>query len=133
MTRYFIDTCVWRDFLEEGKYKEETSRFFNVVMENRDEIIFCEEIMYEMRKRYSMKEIEDMFLIFKMIGLLKLVRKSEKQMEQAYALVRERSLPYPDCLFAILARDNDAILVTQDKHFKLLIDIVDVKGPSEFP
>jgi len=43
----------------------------------------------------------------------------------------KRNLPKGDVLHALIARDNKAILVTLDKHFKKLLDIVESKRPQD--
>ncbi|MBN1376781.1 PIN domain-containing protein [Candidatus Woesearchaeota archaeon] len=44
---------------------------------------------------------------------------------------RKINIPKNDVLHAILARDNNAILVTRDKHFYKLAEKIIVKKPEE--
>ncbi|MBI3026645.1 PIN domain-containing protein [Candidatus Woesearchaeota archaeon] len=48
---------------------------------------------------------------------------TEKQREEAKKIAEERNVPAGDALHAIIARDNDLILVTRDSHFRKLEDI----------
>ena len=50
---------------------------------------------------------------------------------EADKISKERRVLLGDALHAIIARDNDAILVSQDKHFQLLKDVVYVKRPEQ--
>ena len=54
------------------------------------------------------------------------------QKESALKVSIKRKAPKGDVLHALIARDNEAILITQDKHFRKLKDIVLVKKPEDF-
>ena len=54
-----------------------------------------------------------------------------KQREEAKKIAKERDVPAGDALHAIVARDNDLILVTRDRHFRKLEDISKHYKPEE--
>ena len=56
---------------------------------------------------------------------------SDKQREEAKKIAEEREVPKGDVIHAILARDNNAILISRDKHFQLLKDICEVMKPED--
>ncbi|MBS3110269.1 PIN domain-containing protein [Candidatus Woesearchaeota archaeon] len=56
---------------------------------------------------------------------------TEKQTGKAKDLSSKRKVPKADALHAVLARDNKAVLVTLDKHFKKLSDISKPKRPQD--
>lgn len=56
---------------------------------------------------------------------------SESQAKEAAILCKQRKVAFGDALHAILARDNNAIMVTRDKHFLGLADIAEVKKPED--
>ena len=54
-----------------------------------------------------------------------------EQIDAACKLMQQRSIPKGDALHAILARDNNALLISRDKDFQKLKDIVKVYAPEE--
>ena len=46
-------------------------------------------------------------------------------------IASQKNIPKKDILHALIARDNNAIMIATDKHFEKLIDIVEVKKPKE--
>ena len=55
----------------------------------------------------------------------------QKNNQEADKIIKERNLPLGDVLHTLLARDNNLILVTRDKHFKELTDISKFYKPEE--
>lgn len=135
--RYFLDTCIWRDFYEDrcgtggrplGKY---AAKLVMKILLNKDVIIFNDIIVDELGKKFDLDEIQEMFAILSAIGTLARVELSLDQVKEANRLGLERGIPVSDATHAISARENDAILVSQDKHFQVLSDIVSVKRPED--
>ena len=56
---------------------------------------------------------------------------TKEQRDEAKKIAEERYLPPGDALHAILARDNNLIMITRDKHFKKLGDIAPHYKPEE--
>ena len=56
---------------------------------------------------------------------------TKTQGDEAIKIANERKLPYGDVLHSIIARDNNLILVTRDRHFKELQDISKSYKPEE--
>jgi predicted nucleic acid-binding protein len=54
-----------------------------------------------------------------------------RQVDEARRISRDRSVSRGDALHAVLARDNNAIIITRDKHFEVLYDIVKSLKPEE--
>lgn len=54
-----------------------------------------------------------------------------KQKTEAKKIAQERALPPGDVLHAIIARDNNLVLITRDKHFKQLEDITPYHKPED--
>ena len=57
---------------------------------------------------------------------------TEKQFRKAKDLALKRNIPKRDALHALIARDNKAVLITLDKHFQYLRDIVKIERPQNF-
>ena len=81
--------------------------------------------------KYSKEEISTIFSIIFNLDLLVKVLISKEQAKEATILCKKRKVPFGDALHAILARDNKAIMVTRDKHFKKLKDIAEIKKPED--
>ena len=54
-----------------------------------------------------------------------------EQIKEAATLSEEKKVPFGDAVHAILARDNNAIMVTRDHHFSKLKECIIVKKPEE--
>ncbi len=55
----------------------------------------------------------------------------KNQLKEASVLCKKRNVAFGDALHSILAKDNNAIMITRDKHFLNLLDIVIIKKPEE--
>jgi len=122
--RYYIDTCVWIDFIEGHEYAEEI--FFKAIHD--EDTILVSDLMSKEFLRY--KEYSGIHLLITLLESKKLIEHVNThafQDQEAITLSDKKNVPKPDALHAILARDNNAILITKDKHFKSLIDICRVK------
>lgn len=134
--KYYIDACIWRDFHEnrEDKFRplgEWAFRFFRMVKENKHFILYSNLTVDELSKDFNKKQIEEIFKIISEVGLLQKVELNKQQFQEAAKLKKERNLPFGDCLHAIIARDNDAIMVTRDIHFEEIQDIVKSYKPED--
>lgn len=134
--RYYLDTGIWRDYFENRSDRfrplgEWAFTFIKKVIQNKDLILYSDFVITELRVSYSDKQIKNIFEIASELGLLLKVDISKPQVKAAAKLAKERVVAFGDALHAILARDNKAIMVTRDKHFYNLKDIVDIKKPEE--
>jgi len=133
--KYYVDTSIWRDYYEDRKDKlkplgEFAFEFFRKVKLNADKIFYSDLIIEELNIAYNEKEIKEIFNIIEEENLLEKVEISKNQVKEALELKRKLQIPFGDALHAILAKDNNAILVTRDEHF-LKIDFVNVKNPED--
>ena len=137
MTRYYFDTCIWRDFYEDrfgpkgrplGKY---ATALFMKILKNKDIVLFSEIIIRELKTDYTQVEINNALKFIFIHGILRKVEVPKESQIEAEKISKKRNLPAADVLHAILARNNKAILVSQDNHFKKLKDIAEVKKPEK--
>jgi predicted nucleic acid-binding protein len=135
MLCYYLDTSIWLDFLEnrnepnlqKGKYAK---LLIEKVVANSLKIIYSEIISKELRAQgYQTFELD--FLFLKLKGILYCSDVENRQIGKAKDLAEKRGIPFLDALHALIARDNKAIMVTRDTHFRLLRDIVDCRKPEE--
>lgn len=85
-----------------------------------------------LKRRFSDEVIEkELFRPLRKVGVLEEADVSKKQMDEARKLASEKKVPVGDALHAILARDNNAVLVSRDAHCDMLQNIVPVCKPEE--
>ena len=126
--KYFVDTLIWRDYYENRKDRfrpigEWAFEFFKIAIRTNSLILYSDIIEKELGKDYNPKEIADILKIITKTELLKRIEIIPKQFKEAAILSKNRKVPFGDALNAILARDNNAILVSRDHHFEELKDI----------
>lgn len=134
--KYYLDAAIWRDFHENredkfGPLGEWAFDLFRKIRETKSKALYSDLVVDELSKDFNQDEIKEIFKIMSDENLLEKVEMKKEQFQEAARLKRELKIPFGDCLHAIIARDNDAIMVTRDQHFELLQDIVDVKKPEE--
>lgn len=136
--RFFLDTCIWRDFYENrsskagkplGKYATE---LFMKILDKQYKILYSETLLWELNKDYNKNETKDMLNFLLICKVLVKVEIKKTEFLEAKKLAKERNIPFVDCINAIQARNHKAIMVSQDKHFfENLSDIVKTARPEE--
>lgn len=138
MTKYLIDTCVWRDFYQNRQSKtgnplgEYAAKLIMKIWKNRYKIIFSDALIWELKIDINGEKIIEMINIFILTNKLNKIPIKKEEYKEAKKLAEERNIPTIDCLNAIHARNHNAILISQDKHyFKKLFDITKPKRPQD--
>lgn len=134
MTRYYIDTCIWRDYLEnrEDRFRplgQWALSLFQMIEENDEKLLYSDIVLDELRERFSNTQINELFRSFE--TSVEKVNVTQEQTREASLLNQIRKTGFADALHAVLARDNDAILITRDEHFYDLADIAPIKKPED--
>jgi len=135
---YYIDTCIWRDHYE-NRYSPQgkplgnyATKLFTKIMKDKVTIIFSNHIVYELKKAFAPEEIEEMFQILFLMKILKKTEITKENWEEAKKMAQERGVSKSDSLHAILARNNNAILITQNlKDFEKFSDMITIKRPED--
>jgi predicted nucleic acid-binding protein len=133
VTRYYLDTSIWRDL-----HENRTDRFrplgewaFELIRKIREErhiILYSDAVVDELTKYFE--KVDKIFGLAMEANILLKVDITKEQITEAVNLRKKLQIPHKDCLHAILARDNDAILVTRDRDFEK-INFVMIKKPEE--
>jgi len=133
--RYYIDTSIWMD-LYEGRngYNNEplgeyAFKLFSNIKLKGGRIVISYFLLQELNRYYTSDEINSMLMPF--LGIIDNIPISQTQYEQARIIADERGIPKGDVLHAIVARDNNFILITRDNHFRNLRDISQSYAPEE--
>lgn len=135
MKRYYLDTCIWRDYFENRSDRfrplgEWAFRLIKRIIEENGFFVISNHLLNELSKEYSLEELEDLFDIVPKNLIFKINCKKE-QTDEAFELKNKMNIPFGDALHWILSRDSNAVLISRDKHFYELQDIVIVKKPEE--
>jgi predicted nucleic acid-binding protein len=137
MARYYIDTCIWRDFLEDRISIERkpigdiATKFLIKIFRKKDTILYSDLTIIELEKNYSIDEIENILKIASIISNIEKIDTREEEHKDAQYLSYLKEVPLQDALHAILARRESAILITRDKHFNKLKDIAEIWLPED--
>ena len=135
MNKYYADTSIWIDLYEDRKgfNNEKLGDYaldlFYFIIDKNHKLIISDMLIKELGINYTTAQINGMMMIYG--NLIEKVKITTKQRDEAKKLSLERNLPYGDALHAIIARDNNLILVTRDNHFKKLTDISKYYKPEE--
>jgi predicted nucleic acid-binding protein len=115
--KYYFDTCIWMDFLYE-RSKVVVERVFRLLLNH--EIIVSELIMAELERHKSTLNLVE-------LKNVKWVHSSEEQRKIAIDISKKKDVPFGDVLHAIIAKENNAVILTRDKHFLKLRDVFDIE------
>src|SRR3989338_3461557 len=133
-TKYYIDTAIWRDLHENRKDKsrnlgELAFEFFKKIRTNKEKIVYSDFIVEELSHAYDKQTVDK--LLKGASDLLEKAEINEGQLKEAADLSKEHNIPLGDAVHGILARDNNAVMVTRDHHFRKLKDKIAIKKPEE--
>ena len=133
--KYYLDTSIWLDFFENRNEPnlpkgEWAHKLLNKITQNNDRIIYSDNTIYELSIiGYPTYELDSILQPLKPILIF--VESTEKEISKAKDISLKRNIPKRDALHALIARDNKSILVTLDRHFQKLSDIIKIKGPQD--
>ena len=132
--KYYIDTAIWRDLHENRSDRfrplgDWAFELFKKIRKDKGKILYSNLIIDELSIAYNKEIIKKLFEDIS--ELLEKVEIKKEQIKEAKKLNKELKIPFGDVLHGILARDNNAIMITRDHHFEELQGMVDVKKPEE--
>lgn len=110
-----VDSSGWLEYLAEGK----NAKLFAPALEKTDELIVSTINLYEIYKKILLEKDEHSAL--QVVGLMqqaKVVEVNSTIAIQAAKFSFEQKIPLADSLIYITARQNNAIVWTQDVDFK---------------
>jgi rRNA-processing protein FCF1 len=134
MAKFYLDACIWRDYYENRSDKfrplgEWAIAFLNHALETDALILISDAVLSELERYYDTETLKLIMEPFK--GSIRFVSRTRRQSAEAAKMCKERKVPFGDALHAIVARDEKAVLVSRDRHFFELVDVVQVRAPEE--
>ena len=129
--RYYLDTSIWLDYYEKrGKNGEEAVKLILKIMERQRVVCFSDYHTIELKRlNYNLDQIAEMLKIVKP-HLLRRIHLQRHHSRISRQLASQRSIPPGDALHALLAKENDATLISRDADFEKLKDICETKKPE---
>jgi predicted nucleic acid-binding protein len=132
--KYYLDTSIWLDYFKNRKDKfrplgDWAHKLLSMIEEANQTVLISELVMIELEKHLPLKKATEFLSLYR--NLIVQVDTTKRQLREAKRIASIRDLSRQDVLHAILARDNDAILITRDHHFEELRDIATIMKPEE--
>ncbi len=133
-SKYYIDTSIWRDLHENRKDKsknlgELAFESLKRIRTNKEKIIYSDFVVEELSSAYDKQTINK---LFKGVSeALEKVEINESQLKEAADLSKKLNIPFGDAIHGVLARDNSAVMITRDRHFRKLKDKITIKKPED--
>ena len=132
--KYYIDTAIWRDLHENRKDKstnlgELAFEAIKKIRMNKEKILYSDFVFEELSHAYDEQTINKLFKDAS--ELLEKVKIDEGQFKEAADLSKKLNIPLGDAVHGVLARDNNAVMVTRDRHFRKLKDKITIKKPED--
>ncbi len=133
--KIYIDSNIWLDFwldrilnlLPAGHYAK---NLLDRVISCEFTIILSDFIFKELETNIKI-DVSERMNAFKTINKLTVTDVTKQIFFDAKKLAKERSIPISDAVHALMARQEGAILVSRDKHFKEVEDLIEVRLPEE--
>lgn len=132
--KYYVDTAIWRDLHENRKDKnkqlgELAFESFKKIRANKEKIVYSDFVVEELSRAYDKQTIDK---LFKGVSeALEKVEINDRQLKEAADLSKELKIPFGDAVHGVLAKDNRAVMITRDRHFRKLKDKITVKKPED--
>ena len=119
-----VDTSAWIEYLKRTSHpivKEiESALLFNTAA-------ICQLVLAELIQ--GSKSEKEIALIMDLVLVVKVLKESESTWQQAGFLAnklrkRGKTISLIDCYLAVLAKENKTIILTLDKHFSTIADLL---------
>ena len=115
-----VDSSGWLEYLADSK----NAKLFAPVIEKTDELVISTINLYEVYKKILLEKDENFAI--QVIGLMqqaKIIEVNSSIAIQSAKLSYEQKIPMADSLIYITAKQNNAIVWTQDADFKSLDNV----------
>ena len=133
MQKFYLDTNIWLDYFENrsdglSPLGEFAFQFLKNCITFNCKIYYSNFILFELKNKLSENDF------FKNVDFIKenlvFIESTKDDWNKAQNLNENITLHSADALHLILAKNNDCILITRDKHFDF-VDLIEIKKPEE--
>jgi predicted nucleic acid-binding protein len=133
--KYYLDSCIWIDYAENRSDRfrplgEWALALINQIIKNADFVVISDHLIKELCTKYPYPKIEGILCIVPE-NLVINVKINEQDTKNALDIKHKYGLSFGDALHAAIARENNCILVTRDKHFFVLEEDLQIRKPEE--
>ena len=135
MKKYYFDTSIWLDFFENRDEPnlpkgEWANKLVDRIISEDSKIVYSDAVKDEITDLgYIPNDVEKLFEPLNRILIF--AEATKKQFGKAKDLAAKRNVPLFYALHALIARDNKALMITRETHFKKLSDIAKYKKPED--
>src|SRR3989338_3607915 len=132
-TIFYLDTCIWKDHFENrcgqgGRpLGDFATQLIQKIIKTKDKIIYSDLTIDELLFHHDPEEITEMLAVLNHTGILRKVEISTQDRSMASKLSQTTGIHETDAIHAVLAKEHQAILISQDRHFQLVKDFIQVK------
>jgi predicted nucleic acid-binding protein len=135
----YLDTHIFVDFWNERVDKmrplgEFAYELLRETISCKHNLLFSDLIIAELTNSCGLTEHDiwnELFSDVIRAGKLSKVQITENQKQEARDMAARLNIPRSDALHAILAKDNNAVLVSRDHHHESVRDFVKVLAPED--
>ena len=132
--KYYLDTSIYIDYFEDRTDKfrplgDWAHRLLALIKAQNEILLVSDFLIDELENHFSKKDIDEILETCK--DIIEKIEFNEEQFTEAKEIANKRKLPKGDVLHAIIARDNNALLITRDHHFEELTDVAEPIKPED--
>jgi predicted nucleic acid-binding protein len=133
MSLYYLGTSIWIDYYEKREQQGEYARLvLEKIIKEESRVCISDIVIKEIKRLgYNVNNMYNIISILQPAIIKKIVRVNKTQSKEARVLARLKRIPFLDAIHSILARDNEAILISRDRHFEQTKSIVKTMAPEE--
>ena len=130
--KFYLDTSIWLDIhLSRGINGEKAKEMMRKIIENDYVVCYSDLIITELKNfGFSKYEIAGILRTVSFDNLRR-IHIFKEQRDEARILCKKRKIPLADVFHAVIARDNYSVIITRDKHFEKIKDIVETIVPDD--
>ena len=132
--KYYLDTSIYIDYFEDRTDKfrplgDWAHRLLALIKAQNEILLVSDFLIDELENHFSKKDIDEILETCK--DIIEKIEFNEEQFTEAKEIANKRKLPKGDVLHAIIARDNNALLITRDHHFEEFTDVAEPIKPED--
>ena len=134
--RFYIDTNIWIDLWSDrmagiqpvGYYAK---AMFDKLINSKNGLVISDFIVRELEVNFPKDLVNERLKKLQELGFLEIVKITKEIFNEGKELSRKVGIPTHDGVHVIIAKKLGLTIITRDKHFEKIKDIVKVLDPGE--